>query len=174
MEDLRYPTGRFDPTATVQPDRFPALIDEIAALPDRMRQAVAGLDEQQFETSYREGGWTVRQVVHHVPDSHLNAYIRFRWTLTEDAPLIRTYDQTGWAELPDARTAPPEVSLLLLEALHDRWTRLLRSMTPGDFARKLRHPEWGEIDLEVLLRMYVWHGGHHVAHIVNLRKRQGW
>jgi hypothetical protein len=174
MEDLRYPIGPFDPSVSVEPDRYPALIDEISALPARMRAATLALDDHQLDTPYREGGWTVRQVVHHVPDSHMNAYIRFRWTLTEDAPLIKTYEQTRWAELPDARSAPLEVSLRLLDALHDRWEWLLRAMTPNDYHRQLQHPEWGRIDLSVMLRLYAWHGAHHVAHIVNLRKREGW
>jgi hypothetical protein len=174
MEDLRYPLGAFDPQAVVQPDGYPALIDEIAAVPARLRAATLGLDDTHLDTPYRAGGWTIRQVVHHVADSHMNAYIRFRWTLTEDAPLIKTYDQTRWAELPDARTAPPEVSLRLLDALHERWERLLRAMSTDDYRRELQHPEWGLIDLSVMLRLYAWHGAHHVAHVVNLRKREGW
>jgi hypothetical protein len=173
-EALRFPIGRFDPRAPIDPADRPNVIDSIAGAPARMRAAVAGLTDAQLNTPYRDGGWTVRQVVHHVPDSHLNAYIRFKWTLTEDVPLIKTYEQSEWAELPDSRDTPIATSLDLLEALHTRWDKLMRAMTDADFAKKLRHPEWGEIDLDVMARLYAWHGRHHVAHVVNLRERKGW
>ena len=173
-EALRYPIGNFDPHAKIDPANRPNVIDSIAGAPERLRAAVAGLTEAQLDTPYRDGGWTVRQVVHHVPDSHLNAYIRFKWTLTEDVPLIKTYRQAEWAELPDSRETPIATSLDLLEALHLRWETLMREMTDADFARKLRHPEWDEIDLDVMARLYAWHGRHHVAHITNLRERKGW
>ena len=172
LETLRYPIGRFDPAPRDVP-RGP-LIETIAAAPEQLRAAVAGLDEDRLDIPYREGGWSVRQLAHHVPDSHLNAYIRFKWTLTEDGPLIKTYDQTAWANLPDSRLTPVETSLALLEALHLRWVTLLRAMTPADFARTLEHPEWGTIDLDVMLRLYEWHGRHHVAHVTRLRERMGW
>ncbi|MGH7503169.1 MAG: YfiT family bacillithiol transferase [Longimicrobiales bacterium] len=174
VEALRYPIGRFDPKAAVDRSDRRDILDTIAGAPARMREAVAGLSAAQLATPYRDGGWTVQQVVHHVPDSHLNAYIRFKWTLTEDVPLIKTYRQTEWAELADSRDTPIATSLDLLEALHVRWDRLLRAMSDADFARKLRHPEWGEIDLDVMTRLYAWHGRHHVAHIMGLRERRGW
>jgi uncharacterized damage-inducible protein DinB len=174
MEALRYPVGRFDPLATVSHAQRGALIDSIAAAPARLRAAVAGLNGSQLDTPYRDGGWSVRQVVHHVPDSHLNAYIRFRWALTEATPTIKTYNEKAWAELHDAVTAPIEVSLDLLEALHARWVLLLRSLSESDFERSFQHPEWGIMTIATLLRLYEWHGRHHVAHITNLRSRQNW
>lgn len=173
-EALRYPIGRFDPKAVIDPADRPNVLDTIAGTPARMRAAVAGLTDAQLATPYREGGWSLRQVVHHVPDSHLNAYIRFKWTLTEDVPLIKTYRQSDWAELADSRDTPVATSLDLLESLHERWDRLLRAMSDADFARKLRHPEWGEIELDVMARLYAWHGRHHVAHILGLRERKDW
>ena len=123
---------------------------------------------------YREGGWTVRQVVHHFPDSHMNSYVRFRLALTEDTPTIKPYDEARWAALPDATTMPPEPSLALLESLHARWITLLRAMSDADFSRKLNHPEWGELPLDFFLALYAWHGAHHVAQITKLRERMGW
>jgi uncharacterized damage-inducible protein DinB len=174
MESLRYPIGRFDPHATVAPAERAGLIDSIATAPARLRAAVAGLNDSQLDTPYRDTGWTVRQVVHHVPDSHLNAYIRFRWALTEATPTIKPYNEKAWAELRDAATAPVEVSLDLLEALHARWVLLLRSLSESDFERTFQHPESGTMTIGTLLRLYEWHGRHHVAHITNLRSRQGW
>ncbi|HEX6939186.1 MAG TPA: bacillithiol transferase BstA [Longimicrobiales bacterium] len=174
LEALKYPVGRFDPESEVPHEARAALIDGIAALPARLRAAVTGLTEPQLDTPYRPGGWTVRQVVHHLPDSHMNAYIRFKLGLTEDTPAIKTYDQARWAETADARTLPVDVSLRLLDALHERWVTLLRSFGPEEFARRVRHPEWGEVTLGFHLRLYEWHGRHHVAHITSLRERQGW
>ncbi len=139
-----------------------------------MRAAIAGLNEEQLDTPYRDGGWTVRQVVHHVADSHMNAYVRFRLALTEQEPVIKPYDEAAWAELADAKDAPPEISLALIDALHDRWTRLLRSMSGADFLRQFRHPELGAVPLEKNLALYAWHGKHHVAHITRLRERMQW
>ena len=151
------------------------MIDEIAAAPVRMREAVRGLSEQQLDTPYRDGGWTVRQVVHHVPDSHLNAYCRLKLALTEDEPTIRPYDEATWAELEDSRSTPIEVSLTLLESLHARWVGLLRSLKDDDFRRTFRHPEHGGVQtLDWLVAMYSWHGRHHVGHITSLRERHGW
>jgi hypothetical protein len=144
------------------------------ALPSLLRNAVAGLDDAQLDTPYRANGWTVRQVVHHLPDSHVNAYVRFKLTLTEDEPTIKPYDQARWAELPDGRTGPIAVSLGLVEGLHERWARVLQSLGPAEFARKLNHPELGALDLDFLTGMYAWHGKHHVAHITGLRKRMEW
>jgi hypothetical protein len=138
-----------------------------------MRAAVAGLTEGQLDTPYRPEGWTVRQLVHHVPDSHLNSYVRFKLALTEDAPVVKPYDEALWAKLADV-TAPVETSLMLLESLHQRWVRVLESMSEGDFARGFRHPELGPVRLEQTLAMYAWHGKHHVAHITALRDRMGW
>jgi len=173
--DPRYPVGPFTfegPATSAQRSEW---IDQIEAAPARLRAAVAGLDEDQLETPYREGGWTVRQVAHHVPDSHMNASSRFRLALTEDCPTIVPYDEAKWARLADARTAPVDVSLRLLEALHERWVPLLRAMTPEDFARGLVHPEHPSgMTLEKLLALYAWHGRHHVGHIEQLRDRLGW
>ena len=175
MDDVRYPTGKLQrPTKPIEPSQRAAMIDTIAATPTQLRKAVGGLEAAQLDTPYREGGWTVRQVVHHMPDSHLNAYIRFRLALTEDTPTIKPYDEAAWAALADARTAPVEVSLTLLAALHDRWVRLLRSMADADFQRGLVHPENGAMTLDGILATYAWHGPHHTAHITSLRDRKGW
>jgi hypothetical protein len=149
-------------------------ISEIAACPVKLRGAVAGLTAQQLDTPYRPGGWTVRQVVHHVPDSHLNAYVRFKLALTEDSPTIKPYDEAAWAKLPDTAATPIEVSLQLLESLHARWVRLLEAMTEADFAREFHHPESGTMSLDTYLSGYEWHCRHHVAHIARLRSRMGW
>jgi uncharacterized damage-inducible protein DinB len=139
-----------------------------------LRSAVADLNEDQLATPYRPGGWNVRQVVHHLPDSHLNSYIRFRLALTEDNPVVKPYQEAAWAELHDARSAPIELSLALLESLHQRWALLLRSLSERDFARTFQHPELGQLTLAWNLGLYAWHGRHHLAHITNLRTNQGW
>jgi hypothetical protein len=172
--DLQYPVGRFTFPDEVSADDRRRFIDEIEKTPQNMRAAVAGLSDHQLDTPYRPGGWTVRQVVHHVPDSHLNSYLRFRLALTEDEPTIKPYDQSRWAELADARTAPVELSLALLESLHKRWVLLLRSLSSDDFSRQFRHPEMGVITLGKNLALYAWHGRHHEAHITRLRERMGW
>ncbi len=172
--DLRYPIGQFKWPGEITAGQRRRFIDQIEETPARLRAAVKGLSNEQIDTPYRPGGWTVRQVVHHLPDSHLNSYIRFKLALTEEEPLIKPYDQERWAELDDARTAPPETSLALLESLHRRWVLLLRSLTPADFARAFRHPELGVVTLEKNLSLYAWHGRHHVAHITSLRERMGW
>jgi hypothetical protein len=174
MEDLRYPVGRFDPMSALPAGGRSALIQSVSAAPSRLRQAVAPLSDAQLDTPYRDGGWTVRQVVHHVPESHMNAYIRMKWGLTEDAPVIKTYDENLWAQLPDVRRSEIEPSLTLLEALHKRWVMLLNSMSDVDYKRTIKHPEWGELDLLTLLKQYEWHGRHHVAHVTRLRERSGW
>jgi len=150
------------------------MIDDISVVPIQMGDAVHGLTPAQLDTPYREGGWTLRQVVHHVPDSHLNAYIRFKLALTEETPTIKAYDETKWAELPDTHDTPVKTSLMMLDALHDRWVRLLRSMKPDDFERKLNHPENGMMTLDAVLGLYAWHGRHHTAHITSTRQRLGW
>jgi hypothetical protein len=160
---------------TLTPAERVACIADLAALPERLRAAVAGLTDEQLDTPYRPGGWTVRQVAHHVPDSHANAYVRFKLALTEDTPRIKTYDEALWAELPDARTGTTEPSLRLLEDLHERWVRLLRAMTPADFARGYRYPESEEvITLARVAGLYGWHGKHHPAQVTTLRQARGW
>jgi len=174
MDDLRYPIGRHDVLAPVDAAGFAAAIDDIEMLPEKLRAAVAGLDDGQLDTPYRPGGWTVRQVVHHYADSHLNAHIRLRLALTEDAPTIRAYDEKLWAELVDARTLAVEPSLELLQGLHRRWTALLRTLGPQDAERRLVHPEAGALTIAQLTALYGWHSRHHVAQIDALRARQGW
>lgn len=174
MTDLRYPIGPFTYAGESTAEQRRAFIDRIDTTPARLRAAVAGLTPEQLDTPYRPGGWTVRQLVHHVPDSHMHSYCRFRLALTEDTPGIKGYDQERWAELFDSRTAPVEVSLALLESLHRRWVLLLRSMTPADFARAFLHSELGPVTLDRNLALYAWHGDHHVAHIASLRARMGW
>jgi uncharacterized damage-inducible protein DinB len=174
MTDLRYPVGPFVAETAPGDAWRQARIAEIEELPARMRAAVQGLSPEQLETPYRPEGWTVLQVVNHVPDSHMNGYSRFRWGLTEEQTAIKLYKEALWAELPDSRTSPPEVSLSLLDALHHRWVILLRSLSPEDFQRTLVHPENGVVDLDRLLGLYAWHGRHHTAHITALRGRMGW
>jgi hypothetical protein len=146
----------------------------MAQLPENLKKAVSGLSDAQLDTPYRPGGWTVRQVIHHVPDSHMNSYTRFRLALTEDSPLIKPYEEAAWAQLPDARTAPVAPSLMLLEGLHFRFVTLLRSLSEADFAKTFRHPELGEKRLDWTLGLYGWHCLHHTAHITSLRTREGW
>jgi uncharacterized damage-inducible protein DinB len=174
-EDLRYPVGPFRYEGAADPRRRAHWIEEIANTPAQVRAAVAGLSPEQLDTPYREKGWTVRQVVHHLPDSHLNAYTRIKLALTEDEPTIKPYEEARWAELPDARSGPIEMSLDLLEGLHHRWVLLLRQLQPADFERRFRHPEQGRsLTLNEVVAMYAWHGRHHVAHITSLRRRMGW
>ncbi len=172
--DARYPVGKFQMPKEIAPARRQAAIEELAATPAKVRAAVAGLSETQLDTPYREGGWTVRQVVHHLVDSHMNAYIRLRFALTENQPTIKPYDESIWANLEDAQNAPVEVSLKLLEPLHERWVRLLRSLKTEQFARTLLHPDHGVKNVDWLLFLYSWHGRHHTAHITELRKQKGW
>lgn len=175
LETLRYPTGRFRLPKDVSTDEIAAHLDALRALPEAMRRAVDGLDDEQLDTPYRPEGWTVRQVAHHVPDSHGNAMVRFRWALTEDAPTIKAYDEVAWAELPDARTAPIAPSLDLLAAIHARWLLLLDSLGPEDWSRTFHHPEAGiTFRLDQALALYGWHSRHHVAHVTALRERMGW
>ncbi|HKC72073.1 MAG TPA: bacillithiol transferase BstA [Terriglobales bacterium] len=170
MADLSYPIGKFKPESNLSPQRRAGLIAQIAEAPALMRAAVQGLSPQQLDTPYRPQGWTVRQVVHHVPDSHMNAYIRFKLALTEPDPTIKPYEQQLWAELADSRETPVETSLTLLECLHRRWVLLLKSIADGDWQRTFRHPELGIVRLDTNLALYAWHGRHHVAHITGLRE----
>src|SRR3954470_4957697 len=173
--ELRYPVGKFDFDAPISEADYPRMIALIAETPGALRSVVSGLTRDQLETRYRPGGWTVKQVVHHVPDSHMNAYTRFKLALTEDEPTIKPYDEAAWAELADSRRVPIEVSLDLLDALHMRWVALMRSMEPSDFNRAVKHPEHDRIlTLAQMLGLYAWHGRHHVAHITSLRKREVW
>jgi hypothetical protein len=172
--DLRFPIGKFEFAGPISDDDRRALIDKIEETPRSMRAAVAGLNEEQLDTPYRPEGWTVRQVVHHVPESHLNAYTRFKLALTEDEPTIKPYFEDRWAELDDSRQAPIALSLDLLDALHRRWVWFLRSLKQDDFQRSFRHPDLGIVSVEKNIAMYAWHGQHHVAHVTALRARMGW
>ncbi|HZQ54329.1 MAG TPA: bacillithiol transferase BstA [Bryobacteraceae bacterium] len=173
-EQLRYPIGGYQSPAEIGQDQRELWLADIATLPRKLRTAVSDLSEEQLDTPYRPGGWTVRQVVHHLADSHLNSYQRFRLAVTEQSPLIKPYDEAAWAELPDAKTAPVTYSLSLLDGLHARWIALLRSLDESAFARTFRHPELGEKRLDWTLGLYAWHCRHHVAHIHNLRERMSW
>jgi uncharacterized damage-inducible protein DinB len=172
--DSRYPIGDFAMEKDVTPAKRQQAITQIAEAPGQLRAAVSNLDNTQLDTPYREGGWTVRQLVHHVADSHLNAYIRFRLAMTEIAPTIKPYDEKMWAELADAKSMAVSVSLDLLEALHARWDTLLAATKEADFARTLTHPEHGPRTANWLVFLYAWHGRHHTAHITELRKARGW
>jgi DinB family protein len=174
MDDLRYPAGKFSLDPAPDAGKRRTWIRAIADVPASLRSAVDGLSEAQLDTPYRPGGWTVRQLVHHVPDSHLNAYIRLKLALTEDSPTIRPYDEAAWATLADSRLTPIATSLALLEALHDRWVVLLGSMREEDFSRPLVHPDRGPVTIDWLVQLYAWHGPHHVAHVTSLRQREGW
>jgi uncharacterized damage-inducible protein DinB len=173
MSDLRFPTGKFSFDPDITPDKRRECIARIAAAPTALRNAVSGLDEHQLDTPYRPDGWTVRQVVHHLADSHVNAFIRFKLALTEHNPTIKPYDEAAWALLADMRAAA-DVSLALVDGVHLRWVLVLESMTDQDFARPLQHPEMGPLTLDRMLQLYAWHGGHHIAHVTALRQREGW
>lgn len=173
--DVRYPIGRFAEVTPATERVRRIAIDDIAALPSRMREAVAGLTDAQLDTPYRPDGWTIRQVVHHVPDSHVNAYIRLKRALTEESPTITPYDEKTWATLADTRL-PVEISLALLDGVHARWTTLCRHLEPSDWGRTFNHPEYpeGPRTIDWLVQIYAWHSKHHVAHITSLRQREGW
>jgi len=172
LEKLRFPIGKFNPDAADA--NLEHYIDQIAALPGLMRQAVQNLTDEQLNTPYRPGGWTVRQVVHHVADSHINSYIRFKLALTEDNPTIKPYEEDRWAELADGKFEPVEVSLLLLQTLHHRWVVMLKSLTPNQWQRTYLHPVSGEATLTKVAALYAWHGNHHLAHITNLSSSKNW
>ena len=166
--------GKFVYSGSPTEEQKQGFLTDIAQTPSRLRASAQGLSPKQLDTPYRPGGWTVRQVIHHVPDSHLNSYVRFKLALTEENPTIKPYAEDRWAELGDTKTTPIEVSLALLDSLHDRWVRLLQSLTAQEWKKTFRHPQLGEMDLEKTLALYAWHGRHHVAHITELRKRMAW
>jgi uncharacterized damage-inducible protein DinB len=172
--DPRYPTGPFTFDPDVTADKRRTSIAAIRTTPAALRSAVRGLTDAQVDTPYRDGGWTVRQVVHHVPESHMNAFVRFKLALTEDNPTIRPYEEDRWVRLGDIPRTPLETSFALLDALHERWVNLLDVMTDADFRRPLTHPQLGPMTLDRMLQLYAWHGPHHVAHITALRRRSGW
>jgi uncharacterized damage-inducible protein DinB len=174
MADVQYPIGKFSEDPDVTPEKRQQWIAEVEQAPNGFRRAVAGLTQAQLDTPYREGGWTVRQVIHHMADSHLQSVVRFRLALTEDNPAISGYDPAKWAELPDAKIGPVGVSLALFEAIHGRWLLLLRAMNPVDFRKTFRRPDGQVITLDRLLQTYAWHGKHHAAQITALRERMGW
>jgi uncharacterized damage-inducible protein DinB len=174
MDDLRYPVGKFSFVAAPTSDQRFGWIRSIADTPALLRQAVSGLSDAQLDTPYRPDGWTVRQVVHHVPDSHLNAYVRVKLALTEETPTIKPYDENAWAQLADTARTPVETSLALLDALHGRWVMLLETMKEEDFRRQLVHPDRGVVTNDWLLQLYAWHGRHHTGHVTSLRQRNGW
>ena len=175
MEKLRYPIGRFKSPESITKEDITNFINEIAQLPELVGKAVEGLNDQQLDTPYRDGGWTIRQVIHHLADSHTNSYIRFKWTVTEDRPVIKAYFEDRWATLEDASTAPVSISLHFLAALHARWVYFLRSLSEEELRREFIHPESGKaINLKRNIALYAWHGNHHLAHITNLRHREGW
>jgi hypothetical protein len=173
-QDLRYPIGKFEPKPVFTKEEIDQHIGRIASLPSRLEAAVGGLTAAQLDTPYRDGGWTVRQVVHHIADSHTNAYIRTKWTLTEDVSLIKAYEEKGWAATPET-TAAPELSLVLLKALHLKWVTLLKGLSPEQFRRAFTHPETKMlVTIERLTGLYAWHGDHHLAHITSLKSRMNW
>lgn len=173
-KDPRYPIGRFDKQINITKEIRKEFINTIEILPLQLRNEVVNLSSRQLDTPYRDGGWTIRQVVHHIPDSHLNAYVRFKLALTEDNPQIKTYEEHLWAELPDTFKTPIDISLDILEALHKRWAVLLKSMTDEQFEKTFQHPEWEKITLNTTLALYAWHSKHHLAHITELKKKMGW
>lgn len=173
-EDLRFPIGKFSFDAASAASGRVESIQTIEELPVRLRQAIAGFNDEQLQTPYRDGGWTIHQLIHHIADSHMNSFIRFKLALTEDKPTIKTYEEADWAETTDVSGVTADISLKLLDALHERWFILLASLSDEAFARELNHPEHGLIDLEYLTALYAWHSRHHTAHITNLREKMNW
>jgi uncharacterized damage-inducible protein DinB len=174
MSDPRYPIGKFSYAGPPTPEQRQQNLTDIERTPASLRAALGGLSDKQLETPYRDGGWTLRQLAHHVPDSHMNSYIRCKLALTEDEPTIKPYMENLWAELPEAKHAPIEMSLALLDSLHQRWMLMLRKLTEADWKRTFRHPQLGPMSLEKNIALYAWHGRHHVAHVTSLREKMGW
>jgi hypothetical protein len=174
MRELQYPIGEFSAPQVISDEQASAWIDEIEALPQAVSDVVCTLTDEQLDTPYRPGGWSVRQVVHHMGDSHLNSLVRFKWALTEDRPTIKAYDEAGWALLPDYKLVPLDVGLEFLRLLHVRWVVLLRALGPDDLARTFVHPDSGQVPLRTNVGVYAWHGRHHLAHITRLVEREGW
>lgn len=173
--DLRYPIGHFTYNGEISIEQIEHWIKDIEQLPNELKKAIDGLSDNQLDTPYREGGWTIRQVIHHLSDSHMNSIIRFKLTLTEEEPTIRTYFEDRWADLNDYIETPIQTSLSLLESLHARWVILLRLLNSSDYKRAFIHPESNQkVQLDYNLGIYSWHGKHHVAHITTLRERMGW
>ena len=173
-EDLRYPIGKFEVPDSISPEQIVGWIADMETLPGDLRKLTGDMSRVQLDTPYRDGGWTVRQVIHHIPDSHLNSYVRFKLALTEDRPTIKPYDEARWAKLPDYYRVSVQVSLDLLDSLHQRWCPLLRSLTPKQLKLEFQHPEVGAVPLDVNIALYAWHGRHHMAHIEHLALRSGW
>ena len=174
MADPRYPIGKFSYSGPPTAEERKKYLDDIEQTPARFHEALSSLSDQQLNTAYRDGGWTLRQLAHHLPDSHMNAYIRFKLALTEDEPTIKPYMENLWAELPEAKIAPIKVSLALLDSLHERWMLMLWQFGEADWKRTFRHPELGAMSLEKTVTLYSWHGRHHVAHVTSLREKMGW
>lgn len=174
MDSLRYPIGNFNPAKETSEELIKNCITKIENTPASLKRAIEGLTVEQLDTPYRPEGWTVRQVVHHIADSHMNAFVRFKLALTEEKPTVKTYAEERWAELPDSKDAPVEISLSLVEAIHDRWIILLNSLALPDFKREFIHPDLGNVPLEITVQLYAWHGSHHIAHITSLRERMKW
>jgi len=174
MIENQYPIGKFNYIDDPDQKERERLISNIERLPSDLRMNVTGLSNEQLDTPYRVGGWTVRQVIHHLADSHLNSFIRFKWTLTENNPTIKDYNQDRWAETADAQIAPPELSLSILVSIHRRWAYLLKSLSEVDFEKSFNHPESGEMSLNKSLVLYDWHGRHHLAQIKTLKKIKRW
>ena len=174
MDSLRYPIGNFNPAKETSEELIKNCITKIENTPASLKRAIEGLTVEQLDTPYRPEGWTVRQVVHHIADSHMNAFVRFKLALTEEKPTVKTYAEERWAELPDSKEAPVEISLSLVEAIHDRWIILLNSLALPDFKREFIHPDLGNVPLEITVQLYAWHGSHHIAHITSLRERMKW
>jgi len=173
-DDLRYPTGKWVRQPSLDAGAHAAMIQEIASVPSALAAAVKGLTDAQLDTPYRDGGWTPRQIVHHIADSHMNAYIRFKLGMTEENPTIKPYDEKKWAETTDGKGAPADLSLAVIDGVHRRWVQYMKSFDAGAFSRTIVHPERGPMTLSDLLQLYAWHGKHHTAHITGLRQRMGW
>ena len=174
-EELKYPIGKFNPLQELNKQNRKKWMKTIRRFPKNLRAVIRNLNNSQLDTPYRPGGWTLRQVIHHLADSHLNSYIRFKWALTEETPLIKTYHQVKWAELPDAKSSPINPSIRTLRGIHKRWSILMNAMTEEDFRRELTHPEWKDnLSLNRMLSLYAWHCDHHLAHITSLMTRNGW